>query len=176
VRATRIRSRHLTLQLPRAVVVVLGVALLASCVTAPRLVAPRVAVDSVRLDRIAGGEARFDVLLSLTNPNARELAVETINASVTVDDVPVGTATLKEPLRLPANGDATATLQARAGVAAVLRLVADFAQRAQEQKQTGLPTQVRYSVSGNATVQGGYSIPFSRSGEFRIGPDATFNR
>jgi len=134
------------MRLPRAIVVVLAIALLASCAAAPRLVAPRVAVDSVRLDRIAGGEARFDVVLLLTNPNARELSVETIDANVTVDDVPVGTATLKEPLRLQANGDATATLQ------------------------------VRYAVSGNATVEGGYVIPFARSGEFRLGPDATFSR
>ena len=77
---------------------------------------------------------------------------------------------------MPANGEATATLQARAGVAAVLRLVADFAQRAQEQKGRGQPVQVRYAVSGNATVEGGYAIPFARSGEFRIGPDATFTR
>ena len=164
------------MRLPRAIVVLLAAALLASCAAGPRLVAPRVAVDSVRLDRIAGGEARFDVMLRLTNPNPRELAVEAIDASVTIDDVPVGTATLKEPLRLPANGDATATLQARAGLAAVLRLAADFAQRAQEQKQTGQPTQVRYSVSGSATVEGGYAIPFSRSGEFRVGPDATSTR
>ena len=164
------------MRLPRAIVVVLGAALLVSCAAGPRLVAPRVTVDSVRLDRIAGGEARFDVMLNLTNPNPRELAVETLDASVTSDDVPVGTATLKEPLRLPANGEATATLQARAGLAAVLRLAADFAQRAQEQKGRGQPTQVRYAVSGTATVEGGYVIPFSRSGEFRIGPDATFSR
>jgi LEA14-like dessication related protein len=160
----------------RPIVVIVGVALLASCAAAPRLVSPRVAVESVRLERITGGEARFDVILRLENPNPRELAVDAIDASVTIDDVPVGTATLKEPLRLPANGDATATLQARAGLAAVLRLAADFAQRAQDQKGQVQPTQVRYAVSGNATVQGGYAIPFSRSGEFRIGPDATFTR
>jgi len=169
-------SQCLTMRLPRAIVIMLAAALLAACAAAPRLVAPRVAVDSVRLDRVSAGEARFDVTLKLTNPNARDLAVDAIDASVTIDDVPVGTATLKEPLRLPANGEATATLQARAGLAAVLRLAADFAQRAQEQKGTGQPTQVRYAVSGTANVQGGYAIPFSRSGEFRIGPDATFSR
>jgi LEA14-like dessication related protein len=169
-------SRRSSMRLPRAIVVVLAAALLASCATGPRLVAPRVVVDSVRLDRIAGGEARFDVMLNLVNPNPRELAVEAIDASVTIDDVPVGSAMLKEPLRLPPNGEATATLQARAGLAAVLRLAADFAQRAQEQKRTGQPTQVRYAVSGTAMVQGGYAIPFSRSGEFRMGPDATFPR
>jgi len=169
-------SQRLTMRLPPAIAVVLGVALLAACAAAPRLVAPRVAVDSVRLDRIAAGEAHFDVMLSITNPNPRELAVEAIDASVTIDDVPVGTAALKEPLRLPADGQATATLQARAGLAAVLRLAADFAQRAQEQKGRSQPTQVRYSVSGKAAVEGGYTIPFSRSGEFRLGPDATSTR
>ena len=151
-------------------------AVLAACAAAPRLVAPRVTVEGVRLERITGGVARFDVVLNLTNPNPREIAVDAIEASVTVDDVPVGTATLKEPLRLPANGEATATLQARAGLAAALRLAADFAQRAQEQKGSGQPTQVRYAVSGTATLEGGWSIPFSRSGEFRIGAAATSPR
>jgi len=154
----------------------IAASVLAACAGAPRVAPPRVAVESVRLERITGTEARFDVMLNLTNPNARELAVDAIDASVTIDNVPVGTATLKEPLRLPANGEATATLQARAGLAAVLRLAADFAQRAQEQKGSGQPTQVRYAVSGTAILEGGLSIPFSRSGEFRIGAAATSPR
>jgi len=117
----------------RPMVAMIGVALLAACGDAPRVVAPSVTVNSVRLDRITGTEARFDVTLNLRNPNAREIAIDAIDASVTIDDVPVGTATLKEPLRLPANGDATATLQARAGLAAALGIAADFAQRAREQ-------------------------------------------
>jgi LEA14-like dessication related protein len=156
-----------------AVVVIVGAMLLASCATAPRIAPPRVAVEAVRLERITGAEARFDVILRLDNPNTREIAVDAIDARVSIDDVPVGTATLKEPLRLPANGDATATLQARAGLAEVLRLAVDFAQRAQDQKETGRPTQVRYAVSGSVTLEGGTTIPFSRSGDFRIGASAT---
>ena len=147
-------------------------AMLASCADAPRLVAPRVAVDSVRLERITGTEASFVVTLNLNNPNAREIAVNAIDANVTIEDVPVGSATLRSPLRLPANGDATATLQARAGLSAVLRIAADIAQRAQEQKGTGQQTRVRYAVSGTATLEGGWPIPFSRSGEFRIAAPA----
>jgi hypothetical protein len=116
------------------------------------------------------------VTLNLRNPNAREIAVDAIDASVTVDDVPLGTATLKVPLRLPANGDATATLQARAGLAAALRIAADFAQRAQEQKGTGQPARLRYAVSGTATLEGGWSIPFSRSAEFVVSAPATSPR
>jgi hypothetical protein len=155
---------------------IVGVAVLASCADAPRFTAPSVTVDSVRLDRITGTEARFDVTLNLRNPNAREIAVDAIDASVTIDDVPVGTATLKAPLRLPANGGATATLQARAGLVAALRIAADFAQRTQEQKGTGQPVRLRYAVSGTATLEGGWSTPFSRSAEFVMSVPATSPR
>jgi len=157
----------------RPIAATVGVAMLAACADAPRLAPPRVAVESVRLDRITGMEARFDVTLRLGNPNAREIAVDAIEANVTIDDVPVGSATLKGPLRLPPNGDATALLEARAGLSAAVRIAADFAQRAQEQKGTGQGTRVRYAVSGTATLEGGWSIPFSRTGEFRIGAPAS---
>jgi LEA14-like dessication related protein len=159
-------------------VLLTGVAVLAACADTPRLEAPRVSVESVRLERITGTEARFDVNLNLSNPNAREIAVDAIDANVTIDDVPVGSATLKSPLRLPASGSATTTLQARAGLSAVLRIAADFAQRAQDQRERGTSqaTSVRYSVSGTATLDGGWSIPFSRTGEFRIGAPATVPR
>jgi LEA14-like dessication related protein len=151
------------------VILLFSAAVLAACADAPRLELPRVAVDSVRLERMTGAEASIVVTLNLVNPNAREIAVDAIDANVTVEDVPVGSATLKAPVRLPANGEATATLQARAGLAVVLRLAADLAQRAQEQKGSGQATRVRYAVSGTATLEGGFAIPFSRSGEFRIG-------
>jgi len=146
---------------------------LAACAgSPPRLSAPRVVVDSVRVERITGTEASFLVTLNLTNPNAREIAVDAIEANVSIEDVPVGSATLTAPLRLPANGEATATLQARAGIAAALGIAADLAQRAQEQRASGQPTRVRYAVSGTATLEGGVPIPFSRSGDFRVGPPA----
>jgi LEA14-like dessication related protein len=154
------------------VAVLIGVAALTACADSPRLDAPKVAVDSVRLERITGTEASFLVTLNLTNPNAREMAVDAIEASVTVEDVPLGSATLKSPLRLPANGEAMAALQAKSGLAAVLRVGAEIAQRAQEQRGSGQPTRIRYAVTGTATLEGGWAIPFSRAGDFRIGPQA----
>ncbi len=157
---------------PARVALLSCVATLAACGDASRLAAPRVAVDSVRLERVTRTEATFVVTLNLTNPNAREIAVDAIDANVAIEEVPVGTATLRSPLRLPANGDATATLQARAGIAAVLRVGAEITQRAQEQNGTGQATLVKYAVSGTATLEGGAPIPFSRRGDFRIGGPA----
>ena len=104
------------------VILPLSAAVLATCADAPRLLLPRIAVDSVMLERMTGAEASIVVTLNLSNPNAREIAVDAIDANVTVEDVPVGSATLKAPVRLPANGEATATLQARAKDAGKMRL------------------------------------------------------
>ena len=155
---------------------IVGVAVLAACAEAPRVAAPRVAVDNVRLERITGTEATFEVVLSLSNPNAREIAVDAIDANLTIEDVPVGSATLVSPLRLPANGEATATVQARAGISAVLRVAAEISQRAQEQRGTGQPVRLRYAVSGTAMLEGGWSIPFSRNAEFVVNVPATTPR
>jgi hypothetical protein len=51
-----------------------GVAVLVACADAPRVAAPRIAVETVRLERITGTEATFEVTLKLSNPNAREIA------------------------------------------------------------------------------------------------------
>jgi LEA14-like dessication related protein len=147
-------------------------AALAACAGAPRLEAPRVSVESVRVDRMTGAEAIFAVTLNLANPNARDIAVDAIDARLSIEDVPVGGATLKSPLRLPGNGEATATLQARAGLAAVLLVAAEIAQRAQEQRGAAQSTSVRYAVAGTATLDGGLTIPFSRTGEIRIASPA----
>ena len=147
-------------------------AALAACADAPRLSAPRVTVDNVRLERITGTEATFVVTLILANPNARAIAVDAVDATLTIEDVPVGNAILKAPLRLPANGEAQATLQARAGISSVLRVVAEMSQRAQEQKAAGQGTRIRYAVSGSAMLEGGWPVPFSRTGDFRLGASA----
>ena len=154
------------------IALLVSIAMLAACADAPRLSAPLVEVDSVRLERITGAEATFIVALTLANPNGREIAVDAIDAKLTVEEIPIGGATLRAPLRLPANGEATASLQARAGLAAVLGLAAGLAQRAQEQRGSGQPVRVRYAVSGAATLEGGWQVPFSRSGEFRMNAPA----
>jgi LEA14-like dessication related protein len=152
---------------------IVGVAALVACAEAPSVAAPRIAVETVRLDRITGSEATFEVTLNLSNPNAREIAVYAVDANLTIEDVPVGSATLASPLRLPANGEATATVRARAGISAVLRVASELSLRTREQRGTGQPVRLRYAVSGTAMLEGGWSIPFSRSAEFVVNASGT---
>jgi hypothetical protein len=52
-------------------------------------------------------------------------------------------------------------LTVRAGLADALRAAAAVARRA----ETGGPATARYAVTGTAVLDGGLSLPFSRSGE-----------
>jgi LEA14-like dessication related protein len=137
--------------------------LIAGCATLPRLEAPSVFVERVRVDRFSGVDAQFTVVLNVANPNDREIAVDAIDADLRIEGVPVGRARLALPVRLPARGATTAALTARAGLADTLRAAAEIARRAEA--AGGALAPVRYAVSGTATIDGGRTIPFARSGE-----------
>ncbi len=142
------------------------VALLAACATTLRLEAPKVTVARVSIDHFTGGNAQFSVVVNLTNPNDREIAVDAIAAELLIENVPVGTARLASPVRLPARGESRATLAAQTDLASSLRAAAEIAKRLQS--LAGAPPAVRYAVSGQATLDGGSVVPFSRSGEFTL--------
>ena len=142
-----------------ALVLVLG-----ACATVPRLESPKVVGAELRIDRLTGVDAQFTVTLTLANPNDRDINVNAIDAAVRIEDVAVGTAQLVAPVRLAARGEAPAALTVRATLADALRAAAAVARRA----ETGGSSTARYAVAGTAVLDGGLSLPFSRSGEFPL--------
>jgi LEA14-like dessication related protein len=140
-----------------------SVLVLAACAAIPRPVAPQVTVSEVRVDRFSGGQAQFTVMLALMNPNDVAVAVDAIDAEVSIESVAVGTAHLAQPVQLPARGQASAAITARGGLAAALRAASEIARRAQA--EGGVLSGVRYAVTGTAVIDGGLVIPFARSGE-----------
>lgn len=139
---------------------------LVGCATLPRLEAPKVVATDLRVDRLTGVEALFTVTLTLANPNDRDIQVDAIDAAVRIEDVPVGVARLAAPVRLAARGEAPVALAVRAGIADALRAGAAVARRVEAAGSTA-PT-ARYAVTGTAVLDGGLSLPFSRSGEFAL--------
>jgi LEA14-like dessication related protein len=137
---------------------------LGACATAPRLESPKVVGAELRIDRLTGVDAQFTVTLMLANPNDRDINVNAIDAAVRIEDVPVGAAQLAAPVRLAARGEAPVALTVRAGLADALRAAAAVARRAEA---AGSST-ARYAVTGTAVLDGGLSLPFSRSGEFPL--------
>lgn len=140
--------------------------LLAACATTPRLEAPKVSVARVTIDRFSNASASFTVVLTLANPNDREIAVEAAAADLRLENVVVGNARLAAPVRLPPRGETTASLAARTDLPATLQAAAQMMRRLSAQPEAA--PAVRYAVSGTATLEGGSVLPFSRSGEFAL--------
>jgi len=139
---------------------------LAACVTTGPLEPPKVTVTDVTLDYFTAPDARFTVKVKLANPNLRELAVDALRAELRLEDIPVGTATLAAPVRVPALGEATATVVAGADLISSLRASGEIVRRLGREKSPS--PAVRYTVSGSVTLQDGGTIPFSRAGEFKL--------
>jgi len=151
----------------RLVCVALAASTLAGC-AALRLEAPKIAVSRVEVDRLTPTDARFNVFVAISNPNDRPIAVESIDANLRIEDVVIGTAQLAEAVRLPARGDTTARLVARADLPSSLRAAAQVASRAQVEGPAFAG--IRYAVDGRAVIDGGSIYPFARKGEIAWPP------
>jgi LEA14-like dessication related protein len=148
---------------------------LAGCAAfGPHIEAPRVSVVSVRLDRIQGPDAWFVASVELANPNPRTIAVDAIDANLSIEDQTVATASLTAPVEIAANGTASAEVAARTGMDAVLHAVAN-AMRRMSGAAPGSPTTLRYEISGTARLAGGLQVPFRRSGELGTRPASSGN-
>jgi LEA14-like dessication related protein len=148
-----------------ALLLCVGAALLlcACAALGPRITPPGIAVLDVRLDRIEGTEAWFVATAELTNPNADPLAVDTLDATLSIEGEVVSTAALAAPARIPPGGSARADIVARTGVDAILRAVASAMRR--PASGAGLSPNLHYVLEGSARLANGFSVPFRRSGE-----------
>jgi LEA14-like dessication related protein len=143
-----------------------GIALLAGCASTGPIEPPKVTVSDVTIDYFTAADARFTVQVKLANPNWREISVQGMTAELRIEDVPIGTAKLAAPVRLPSRGEATASVVAGADLEPSLRASARIARRLAAEKPAA--PFVRYAVSGTVTLEGGATLPFSRAGEFKL--------
>jgi len=145
---------------------ILAALALSACATTGRLEPPTITVTDIAIDYFTAPDSKFTVQVKLANPNYREIAVDAVNAELRLENIPVGTAALAAPIRVPPRGEVTASVIAKADLVSSLRASGEIARRLAEEKLPS-PT-VRYSVSGVVTLEGGSTIPFSRAGEFKL--------
>jgi len=144
----------------------LAASLLAACASGPTTVAaPEVTLESVRVTRIVDGKADVSVGLRLYNPNARELAVKSLDYDITLDNRPAASGRTVRVDTLPAGGDGKVDLAGRVDVGVVATALMAL----------GSQLPVAYRLTGTVTVQGWAPIPFSRDGKIAISKfDAAF--
>jgi Late embryogenesis abundant protein len=129
----------------------------------PQIAPPKVTVIGVRLDRLEQASAYFGVIVLLANPNATDVEVSRLEASLAIEGEPVAGALLAAPVVVAAGGTAQTELSAQVGIDAVLRAAATAMRRGAVVSPGRAPT-FRYSIEGAAVV-GGMRVPFSREGD-----------
>jgi len=138
--------------------------LLAACATlAPKPLPPQVALDSIRVTRFTAFDTRLLIALKVHNPNAYDLTVSDLEATLGVEDERLLTGQLSAPATLIAAGDTRVEIEVQTDFGAMARVL----ERVTQQRS------VRYDVTGSAVVQDGLLLPFSRHGEL---PAADFLR
>ena len=152
------RRGPLWLALPAAVL--LGVACTAS---RPKIEAPTVTLDSVRILRIADASAALELSLGIANPNSFALPVDAVDFEVTLDGRPAASAHTLHMDPLPAGGEAKVELAGQVDVAAVATALMTI----------GSQVPIEYTVKGTATLHDGSSLTLSRKGDI---PVARFQR
>jgi LEA14-like dessication related protein len=128
---------------------------LAACASVtPRIEAPQVTLESVRVE----GRAELSVGLKLSNPNAEALAIKAIDYEITLDNRPAATGRTTRVDMLPAGGEGRVDIAGRVDVGAV----------ATAMMALGSQLPVAYTLKGTVSVQDWAPIAFSRSGKIAV--------
>jgi LEA14-like dessication related protein len=130
-------------------------ATLAACASLPRPQPPAVVGASVRVAELRLPSVRLAVDVTLHNPNAQELPVDALEATLALGGADVGRATLERGVRLPAQGDATVPLDVRGDTSVAL---------AQLGSALGAGRGVDYELRGSVRLADGTLLPFRRRG------------
>jgi hypothetical protein len=150
----------------RAIVAVALSSLLVACATLALREPPRIDIASVALDRVEGPDAWFTVEVVLSNRVDRDLTIQGLSGALAIEGESIAQATLVDgPVRLPANGTATARMSAHTGMDAILRAVAAAMRRGATLMAPGARPVLHYTLDGSATIEGGLRVPFRREGE-----------
>ncbi len=145
--------------------IVAAATLLAACATMLPGIPPRIDVVGVSLDRVVGPEAHFSVAVSVSNPDERDIVIEALDATLSIEGQEVARGELKAPVHVPAHGSADAEFTARTGMDKVLLAVAKAMQRGAREAPAATPPSLHYLIEGRARLAGGATLPFSRSGD-----------
>ena len=139
-----------------ALVACLALAACASLVQRP--LPPRVQVDGVSTIIGTAGDTRFRVRLNVTNPNAYDVAIRSIDATLLVEDQAIASATLADAVVLKAAADTKVDVEARPDFTALAAAFDRIMRR----------LAVRYEVTGHAVVQDSTRLTFAKRGELPI--------
>jgi LEA14-like dessication related protein len=139
----------------------LGLFLLTACASlGAQIVAPKVSVDAVTIGQVRGGDAAVTLSLRIENPNAIDLTLQSLRFAFSVGDIALTKGATARGGTIAAGGSSVIDIETHTDINAVLRLLSLPAGR-------GAPP-LQYTLEGDAIVQGGIHLPFSRRGDIPV--------
>lgn len=156
VTALRLRRRLRV----RAAIVLAAATLVASCAgIAQRPAAPRVEVAGLQGATLAGNALTLVVALKVTNPNPFPIAVDTLEADVTIEGTPAATGRLPAPVTLAAGGETRVDVETRADLQVLTGLLERILRRGR----------LSYEITGFLVASDGRRLNFSKRGDLNAG-------
>lgn len=144
----------------RAMVVLATASLIASCAgITQRPAPPRVEVAGLQGAMLAGNALTLVVTLRVTNPNPFPIAVDTLEADVTLEGTPAATGRLPAPVTLAASGETRVDVEARANVQVLTGLLERILRRGR----------LSYEITGFLVALDGRRLNFSKRGDLNAG-------
>jgi LEA14-like dessication related protein len=120
----------------------------------------------MRVTRLTVFDTRMAFTLSVHNPNAYDLPVTALEATLAVESDRLLNGSLSAPVNLVAGVDTPVEIEARTDYLAILAAI----DRVTRQRT------VRYEVNGSATLRDGVQLPFTRRGELPLADLQGFKR
>jgi LEA14-like dessication related protein len=143
------------------VVIAFAAAALSGCAgMLPKLVPPKLDVIAISVSSGNLARARIGVQLHVVNPNARAIAVNSIDCRVAVAGTELAQGATTAPFVVPANGETQFGVQLNVDLAAALAIMA---------AQLGA-ADVPYTLNGEAHLSEGLirTLPFKSEGHLRL--------
>jgi LEA14-like dessication related protein len=159
-RAVPLAATISTSSLRRRFLAACAALLLASACTSgrPKIEPPVIALESVRVGRIADAKADVSLRVALANKNDFELAIDRVEFDIALDGRQAITGRSVHIDALPPGGEAKVDLAGRVDAAAVATALMTL----------GSQLPVPYVVNGTLTLKNGTGLAFSRKGEIPI--------
>ena len=155
-RVSRHRSSAIAIAVPA-----FAMFLLAACAgLGPQLVAPKVSVEGIVIGEVRGGDASVSLLMRVENPNSIDLTLQSLRFAFSVNEIALTNGGTVQGDTIAAGGSKVINVDTHTDMNAVLRLIALTATRR--------TMALRYALDGEAIVQNGVHLPFSRRGDLPV--------
>ena len=139
----------------------LGLFLLAACAgLRADLVAPKVSVEGIAIGEVRGGDASVTLLMRIENPNPVDLTLQSLRFTFSVNEIALTNGGTVQGGTVAAGGSKVIDVDTHTDMNAVLRLIALSATRR--------TMSLRYALEGEAIVQNGVHLPFTRRGDLPV--------